>query len=71
MAQLADTYRDPGRWKETEELQVSRVLKEAEELQVQVKDIWLRMLGEEHPNTLISMDNLGSMYSYQGRWRGA
>ena len=30
-----------------------------------------RVLGEEHPDTLISMANLASTYSNQGRWKEA
>ena len=29
------------------------------------------MLGEEHPDTLISMGNLASTYMNQGRWKEA
>jgi hypothetical protein len=43
---LASTYRNQGRWKE------------AEELEVQVMETSSRVLGEEHPSTLTSMDNL-------------
>ena len=46
MANLASTYRNQGRWKE------------AEELEVQVKDTRKRVLGAEHPDTLTSMNNL-------------
>jgi hypothetical protein len=55
MANLASTYRNQGRWKEAEELQ-------AKELKV-----CSRVLGEEHPDTLISMDNLASIWKDQGR----
>jgi hypothetical protein len=30
-----------------------------------------RILGPEHPHTLISMGNLGSTYSNQGKWKKA
>jgi hypothetical protein len=46
MANLASTYRNQGRWKE------------AEELFVQVMETSLRVLGQEHPDTLTSMNNL-------------
>jgi diphthamide synthase (EF-2-diphthine--ammonia ligase) len=48
-------YHDEGRWKE------------AEELEVQAMESNARMLGEEHPHTLISMGNLASTYRNQGR----
>ncbi|KAH7061799.1 kinesin light chain [Paraphoma chrysanthemicola] len=51
-------YND-GRWKE------------AEELEVQVMETSSRVLGDEHPDTLISMNNLASTYSDQGRWKEA
>jgi hypothetical protein len=31
----------------------------------------LRLLGKEHPNTLISIDNLASTYNNQGQWKKA
>ncbi|KIV99022.1 uncharacterized protein PV09_09249 [Verruconis gallopava] len=36
-----------------------------------VKDTSLRVLGEEHPDTLTSMANLASTYRNQGRWKEA
>jgi Tetratricopeptide repeat len=42
MANLASKYRNQGRWKE------------AEELEVQVKETRKRVLGQEHPSTLTS-----------------
>ncbi|KAH7124548.1 hypothetical protein EDB81DRAFT_872342 [Dactylonectria macrodidyma] len=73
---LAITYRDQWRWKEAEELQghldtLSRRWKEAEELEVRVMETMKTVLGEEHPNTLTSMDNLASTYWSQGRWKEA
>jgi hypothetical protein len=59
MANLALTYRDQGRWKE------------AEELDVQVMETRKRVLGAEHPDTLTSMANLASTYRNQGRWKEA
>ena len=41
---------------------------EAEELQVQVLEIRKRVLGEEHPHTLVSMANLASTYAQRGRY---
>jgi tetratricopeptide (TPR) repeat protein len=45
--------------------------KEAEELQLQVVQTRKRVLGDEHPSTLISMGYLASTYSEQGRWNEA
>ena len=59
MANLASTYRNQGRWKE------------AEELEVQVMETRKRVLGLEHPDTLTSMANLASTYRNQGRWKEA
>jgi hypothetical protein len=44
---------------------------EAEELEVQVMETSLRVLGEEHPDTLLSIANLASTYWNQGRWKEA
>ncbi|KAI0615824.1 TPR-12 multi-domain protein, partial [Pyrenophora tritici-repentis] len=59
MANLAATYRNQGRWKE------------AEELQVQVLQTSKRVLTDEHPDTLSSMNNLALTYWNQGRWKEA
>ena len=59
MANLASTYRNQGRWKE------------AEELEMQVTETFKRVLGEEHPDTLTSVANLASTYRDQGRWKEA
>ncbi|KAF2735904.1 hypothetical protein EJ04DRAFT_433983, partial [Polyplosphaeria fusca] len=48
------TYRNQGRWKE------------AEQLGVQVMETRKRVLGDEHPNTLISMNNLAFTLKEQG-----
>ncbi|KAF2268798.1 HET-domain-containing protein [Lojkania enalia] len=45
--------------------------KEAEELEVQVMETSLRVLRDEHPDTLTSMANLASTYRNQGRWKEA
>ncbi|CAG1992066.1 unnamed protein product, partial [Fusarium graminearum] len=45
--------------------------KEAEELEVGVMEIKKRVLGEEHPSTLMSMANLACIFSDQGRWKEA
>ncbi|KAI9783322.1 MAG: hypothetical protein M1816_001420 [Peltula sp. TS41687] len=55
MGNLASTFRDQGRWKE------------AEELQVQVMETRNRVLGQEHPSTLNSIDNLAWIWKSQSR----
>ncbi|KAF2867143.1 hypothetical protein BDV95DRAFT_598272 [Massariosphaeria phaeospora] len=45
--------------------------KEAEELDVQVMETSLRVLGKEHPSTLTSIANLASTFWNQGRWKEA
>ncbi|KAL4934882.1 hypothetical protein BDV06DRAFT_217819 [Aspergillus oleicola] len=45
--------------------------REAEELEVQVLEIWKQVLGPEHPDTLTSMANLASTYWNQGRSKEA
>jgi hypothetical protein len=55
MANLASTYRNQGRWKE------------AEELEVQVMETRKRVLGAEHPDTLTSMANLAYTLKDQDR----
>jgi hypothetical protein len=59
MANLASIYRNQGRWKE------------AEELEVRVMETRKKMLGEEHSSTLTSRANLASIYRNQGRWKEA
>ncbi|KAL4865102.1 hypothetical protein BDV12DRAFT_200486 [Aspergillus spectabilis] len=59
MADLAETYYGQGRWKE------------AEELEVQVQETCIRVLGPEHPDTLSSMTTLACIYGDQGRWKEA
>jgi tetratricopeptide (TPR) repeat protein len=56
---IAEVYHNEGRWKE------------AEELFVQVVETSLRVLGQEHPDTLASMNNLASTYWNQGRLKEA
>jgi hypothetical protein len=55
MANLASTYRNQGRWKE------------AEELEVQVMETRKTVLGAEHPSTLTSMNNLARTWKDQGK----
>lgn len=45
--------------------------KEAEALELQVVEARKRVLGEEHPDTLVSMSNLATTYRSQGRWKEA
>ena len=59
MANLASTFWNQGRWKEVEELEV------------QVMETSSRVLGEEHPDTLTSMANLGHTYHSQGQINSA
>jgi hypothetical protein len=56
MGNLASTYRNQGRWKE------------AEELEVQVMETRKRVLGQEHPDTLTSMGNLAVPRKTSGVW---
>jgi tetratricopeptide (TPR) repeat protein len=44
---------------------------EAEELEKQVMQTTKRVLGDEHPDTLTSINNLASTYSDQGQWKEA
>src|SRR6202034_3886354 len=44
---------------------------EAEKLQVNVMELRKRLLGAEHPETLISMGCLAATYRQQGRWNEA
>jgi hypothetical protein len=53
-ANLASTYRNQGRWKE------------AEELEVQVMETSARVPGWEHPSTLTSMNSLAFTLKGQG-----
>ncbi|OCK87099.1 uncharacterized protein K441DRAFT_595801 [Cenococcum geophilum 1.58] len=54
MANLALTYTDQGRWKE------------AEELEARVTETFKRVLEQEHPGMLISMNNLAFTFKAQG-----
>ena len=58
-SRLALTYFEHGLWKD------------AEELQVVVMEKMKRLLGNDHPDTLTSMNNLASTYMEQGRWKDA
>jgi hypothetical protein len=59
LTSLALTYRKQGR------------RKEVEELQMRVMETRKAVLGQEHPSTLISMNNLALTYRHQGRWKEA
>ncbi|GES56908.1 FabD/lysophospholipase-like protein [Aspergillus terreus] len=59
MANLASTYRNQGRWKA------------AEELDMQVLERLNETKGADHPDTLVSMANLASTFWKQGRWEDA
>ena len=56
MVNLASTYRNQGRWKEAQELDVKVIIETSS-----------RMLGAEHLDTLTSMANLASTYPLT-RW---
>jgi tetratricopeptide (TPR) repeat protein len=58
-SKCAGTLYSDGRWNE------------AEELQVQEMQTRKRVLGDEHPSTLTSMNNLALTYRDQGRWKEA
>jgi tetratricopeptide (TPR) repeat protein len=66
MIAMASTYTDQGLWKEAEE-----VWKEAEELVMRVTEKSKTQHGQEHPDTLISMNNLATIYTYQERLKEA
>ncbi|KAL8831591.1 MAG: hypothetical protein Q9170_005232 [Blastenia crenularia] len=59
LAGFALAFREAGRWKE------------AEEIEVQVMETDKRELGEEHLHTLDSIARLASIYRDQGRWKEA
>jgi hypothetical protein len=44
---------------------------DAEQLATKVMDAMMELFGAWHPNTLLSMGNLASTYSDQGRWKEA
>src|SRR3984957_5138930 len=56
---LERVYIDGGRWEE------------AEKMGVLFLETSKRVLGEEHPDTLMSMNNLALTYRNQGRWKEA
>ncbi|KAF3074352.1 hypothetical protein CFAM422_003689 [Trichoderma lentiforme] len=44
---------------------------QAEKFNIETTEIRRRLLGADHPDTLISMNNLASTFSEQGRWKEA
>ncbi|KAF9001699.1 P-loop containing nucleoside triphosphate hydrolase protein, partial [Cyathus striatus] len=56
---LSDTYWYQGNWKD------------AEKLEIQLVEMRIRILGQEHPDTITSMANLASTYRKEGRWNDA
>jgi len=38
-------------------------------LEVQVMELRKKVIGHEHPHTLVSMNSLASTYLTQGRWK--
>ncbi|KAG9201760.1 hypothetical protein G6514_005376 [Epicoccum nigrum] len=58
-------------WKCAKALYSDGQYKAAGELFVQVIETTKRVLGDEHPNTLLSIGNLASTYRNQGRWNEA
>jgi hypothetical protein len=46
-------------------------LKEAEELEVHILNTRKRVLGADHPETILSMSNLSETYRSQERWTEA
>ena len=59
IANLVSTYRNQGRWKE------------AELLEVQVMEMKKRAVGDEHPDTLRIMGNLTTASRNESRWEEA
>ncbi|KAF8799504.1 hypothetical protein BYT27DRAFT_7120329 [Phlegmacium glaucopus] len=60
---FALVMRENGDWKNLEQLE--------EQLKLQVMDMRKKVLGAEHPDTLMSMGNLANTYCDQGRWSEA
>jgi hypothetical protein len=52
-------------------LRSARVPPEAEPLSKRALEAQERVLGKEHPDTLISVNNLAELYTAQGRYREA
>ena len=67
MTQLARTYWRQGQRGDTEDLELQEQWKKAEELEEYVMETKKRVLGAEHPDTLISMNNLGMIFLDHGR----
>jgi len=56
LGNLASVNRNQGRWKD------------AEELEVQVMETRVKLLGQDHPDTLSSMSSLASTLFHQDQW---
>ena len=56
---IARVYYEQGQWKKVEELEVVMMEKRK------------RLLGENHPDTLLGMRNVANIYRNQGRWNDA
>ncbi len=68
---LEDEKRMDLAWKCARSLYEDGRNNEAEELWVQMMEICKKTLGIDHPDTLISMNNLASTFRNQGRWEAA
>jgi hypothetical protein len=68
---MAKTYNDDEYTNFGLVLSESGYWKEVEELEIQVMETRKKVLGAEHPDTLIAMGNLASTFRNQGRWKEA
>ena len=59
MTNLASTYQEQGKWKE------------AEDLQVIVKEMRKKVLGAKHPDSLKAIASLASTFQKQHKWKDA
>ncbi|KAL4788547.1 hypothetical protein BJX76DRAFT_363310 [Aspergillus varians] len=68
ISDLADAYRDLEWLEEAENLEIQLgKWKETEEIMVQLLELNRRVQGPEHPNTMLSMQNLAFTYSEVGK----
>ncbi|KAJ7467663.1 hypothetical protein FB451DRAFT_1483076 [Mycena latifolia] len=65
MGNLACLYQRLGRFREAKELRGK--LNKAEELEILVLKKWQKIIGDSHPDTLLSMANLSFTYYKQGK----
>jgi tetratricopeptide (TPR) repeat protein len=70
-AEVESDCRSALTWRYAMTLRSDGRYNEAEELFVQVMETRKGVLGDEHPDTLASMENLASTYRNQGRWKAA